>query len=50
MAGHGYEGVDFAALLDLEAKAAGLELTPEDVPVSDGLGGDQPVPAGQSAS
>ena len=50
MAGHGYEGVDFAALLDLEARAAGLELTPEDVPVSDGLGGDRPVAAGQGAS
>lgn len=29
--------VDFAALLDLEARAAGLELKPEDVEVDDGL-------------
>jgi 3-hydroxyisobutyrate dehydrogenase-like beta-hydroxyacid dehydrogenase len=52
MIGHGYRDVDFAALLELEARAAGLELTSEDVPVSDGLGapGDRPVPAGQGAS
>ena len=30
--------VDFAALLELEARAAGLELVPEDVEVDDGLG------------
>ncbi len=30
--------VDFAALLDLEAQAAGLALEPEDVDVDDGLG------------
>ncbi|SHN47283.1 NAD(P)-dependent oxidoreductase [Cryptosporangium aurantiacum] len=29
---------DFAILLDLQAAAAGLALTPEDVPVDDGLG------------
>jgi 3-hydroxyisobutyrate dehydrogenase-like beta-hydroxyacid dehydrogenase len=29
---------DFAILLDLQAKAAGLTLTPEDVDVDDGLG------------
>ena len=36
--GFGYEDVDFIALLDLEARSAGLELEPENVPVSDGLG------------
>ncbi len=36
--GHGYTDVDFAALIALEAKAAGLELEPESAPVSDGLG------------
>jgi len=37
MIGRGYTDVDFAALLELEAGAAGLELEPENVPVSDGL-------------
>jgi 3-hydroxyisobutyrate dehydrogenase len=36
-AGHG--GVDFAALLLEEARAAGLALEPEDTPVDDGLAG-----------
>ena len=35
--GFGYDDVDFMALLELEARASGLELEPEDVPVSDGL-------------
>ncbi len=35
--GNGYADQDFAALLSLEAKAAGLELAPEDVEVGDGL-------------
>jgi 3-hydroxyisobutyrate dehydrogenase len=30
---------DFAVLLEQQARASGLELTPEDVPVDDGLGG-----------
>jgi 3-hydroxyisobutyrate dehydrogenase-like beta-hydroxyacid dehydrogenase len=34
----GYGESDFAALLELHADAAGLELTPEDTPVDDGLG------------
>jgi 3-hydroxyisobutyrate dehydrogenase len=38
LVGHGYTDVDFAALIALEAKAAGLELEPESAPVSDGLG------------
>jgi len=35
--GYGYADVDFAALLELEARASGLDLEPENVPVSDGL-------------
>jgi 3-hydroxyisobutyrate dehydrogenase len=35
--GNGYTDVDFAALIELEAKASGLELEPESAPVSDGL-------------
>jgi 3-hydroxyisobutyrate dehydrogenase len=37
MVGGGYDDVDFAALLELEAAAARHELEPEDVQVSDGL-------------
>jgi 3-hydroxyisobutyrate dehydrogenase-like beta-hydroxyacid dehydrogenase len=36
--GHGYTDVDFAALLELQARGSGLDLEPEDVEVSDGLG------------
>jgi 3-hydroxyisobutyrate dehydrogenase len=39
MIGRGYTDVDFAALLEMEAKAAGYDVEPENVPVSDGLGG-----------
>jgi 3-hydroxyisobutyrate dehydrogenase len=35
--GHGYTDVDFAALIELQAKASGLELESEAAPVSDGL-------------
>jgi 3-hydroxyisobutyrate dehydrogenase len=35
--GHGYTDVDFAALLEQEARAAGLDLRAEDAVVSDGL-------------
>ena len=35
--GDGYTDVDFAALLELEARASGLELVSEDAPVTDGL-------------
>jgi 3-hydroxyisobutyrate dehydrogenase len=41
LVGNGYDDVDFAALLEYEAKAAGLDLQPEDVAVSDGLSGEQ---------
>jgi 3-hydroxyisobutyrate dehydrogenase len=37
--GAGYRDADFATLLELQARAAGLELKPEDTPVDDGLGG-----------
>ncbi|WP_281302021.1 MULTISPECIES: NAD(P)-dependent oxidoreductase [unclassified Iodidimonas] len=37
MIGHGYEDIDFGALLELEAKAAGLDLKSENMTVSDGL-------------
>jgi 3-hydroxyisobutyrate dehydrogenase len=35
--GHGYEDVDFAALIALQAKASGYEIAPENVDVDDGL-------------
>ncbi|MBV9417747.1 MAG: NAD(P)-dependent oxidoreductase [Solirubrobacterales bacterium] len=37
MIGNGYTDVDFAALIELQAKASGLELESEAAPVSDGL-------------
>jgi len=36
--GSGYDDVDFAALIELQAKASGLDLESEAAPVSDGLG------------
>ena len=39
MIGNGYADVDFGALLELEAKAAGLKLISEDKKVDDGLSG-----------
>ena len=38
----GYEDKDFAAMIAVQAKAAGLDIQPEDVPVSDGLSPAQP--------
>jgi 3-hydroxyisobutyrate dehydrogenase-like beta-hydroxyacid dehydrogenase len=43
--GQGFTDVDFAALLELEARNSGLTLEPEDVDVPDGLS-DAPVVAG----
>jgi 3-hydroxyisobutyrate dehydrogenase-like beta-hydroxyacid dehydrogenase len=43
-------GVDFAALLDLEARASGLELIPENVEVDDGLSPIEPSANGGSAA
>jgi 3-hydroxyisobutyrate dehydrogenase len=45
MIGRGYDDIDFAALLELEARASGHELEAENVPVSDGLGGDRATAA-----
>jgi 3-hydroxyisobutyrate dehydrogenase len=50
LVGNGYDDVDFAALLEYEAKASGLELRPEEAEVSDGLtdastNGDRPAAA-----
>jgi len=36
--GNGYTDVDFAALIELQAKASALELESESAPVTDGLG------------
>ena len=36
--GHGMDDEDFAKLIVLQARASGLELVPENVPVDDGLG------------
>src|SRR3954453_20475543 len=43
--GHGYTDVDFAALLELEARGAGYDIPAEDVGVSDGLEPLDAVPA-----
>jgi 3-hydroxyisobutyrate dehydrogenase len=40
----GYSGVDFAALLSVQAEASGLELHPQPGPVSDGLTDPEPAP------
>ena len=45
MLGQGYDDIDFAALLELEARASGHDLEPENVPVSDGLGGERAAAA-----
>ena len=42
--GNGYRDIDFAALLELEARASGLELVSENASVTDGLRDDR-VPA-----
>ena len=39
MIGNGYQDVDFGALLELQAKASGLELKSEQKAIDDGLGG-----------
>src|SRR5450755_1050236 len=39
MIGHGMTEQDFSTLLVMQAKAAGIELKPENVPVDDGLSG-----------
>jgi 3-hydroxyisobutyrate dehydrogenase-like beta-hydroxyacid dehydrogenase len=42
----GFSGVDFAAMLSVQAKASGLELVAEPGPVPDGLTSPEPAPAG----
>jgi hypothetical protein len=37
MIGHGMVDRDFAQLLVLQARASGIDLVPENVPVADGL-------------
>jgi 3-hydroxyisobutyrate dehydrogenase len=39
MIGNGYQDIDFGALLELQAKASGLELKSEEKAIDDGLGG-----------
>ena len=39
MIGNGYQDIDFGALLELQAKASGLELKSEKKEIDDGLGG-----------
>ena len=41
--GAGYEDIDFAALLELQARQSDLELVSEDTPVPDGLDGRVPA-------
>jgi 3-hydroxyisobutyrate dehydrogenase len=43
--GNGYTDIDFAALLELQAKASGLDLVSEDAEVTDGLNGNKPLAA-----
>jgi 3-hydroxyisobutyrate dehydrogenase-like beta-hydroxyacid dehydrogenase len=43
LVGSGYSDVDFAALIELQARASGVDLVPEDEPVSDGLTPAQPA-------
>jgi 3-hydroxyisobutyrate dehydrogenase len=44
LVGHGYTDVDFAALIEQEARAAGLDLVSEDASVDDGLGRREVAP------
>ena len=52
LVGRGYGEQDFAALIELEAQSAGLDLVSEDAEVSDGLEppeGEAAVPRGNSS-
>ena len=44
LVGHGYTDVDFAALIDQQARAAGLDLLSEEASVDDGLGRREVAP------
>src|SRR3954468_24631272 len=46
LVGSGYEDIDFAALIELQARLSGLELVSEDAPVTDGLRDAERVAAG----
>jgi len=46
LVGSGYADVDFAALIELQARVSGLDLAPEETPVSDGLA--PAAPAGRA--
>jgi len=39
MIGNGYHDIDFGALLEMQAKASGLELKSEQKTIDDGLSG-----------
>jgi len=39
MIGNGYQNIDFGALLEMQARASGLELKSEMLKVDDGLSG-----------
>jgi hypothetical protein len=43
LVGSGYEDIDFATLLEMQARLSGLELVSEDAPVTDGLRDVEPV-------
>jgi 3-hydroxyisobutyrate dehydrogenase len=43
LVGSGYADVDFAALIELQARVSGLDLAPEETPVSDGLAPAEPA-------
>ena len=44
LVGHGYDDVDFATLIEQQARAAGLDLVSEDAAVDDGLGRREVAP------
>ena len=44
LVGHGYDDVDFATLIEQQARAAGLDLASEDAAVDDGLGRREVAP------
>jgi 3-hydroxyisobutyrate dehydrogenase-like beta-hydroxyacid dehydrogenase len=50
LVGNGYDDVDFAALLEYQAKASGLDLQPEDAAVSDGLTGEDSTNGARAAA
>jgi 3-hydroxyisobutyrate dehydrogenase len=49
MIGHGHTDDDFAALIEVQARASGLDIAPEDAEVTDGLGPAADAPEGVPA-